>query len=57
ALRENRSRGAGLDVYEKEPLAEAPLVALDNVVTLPHLGSATDEPREARGRGAVAWTT
>ncbi|MBV8170294.1 MAG: D-glycerate dehydrogenase, partial [Alphaproteobacteria bacterium] len=33
--------GAGLDVYEHEPAVPAKLVALDNVVALPHMGSAT----------------
>ena len=40
-------RGAGLDVYEKEPLAESPLFQLSNAVTLPHIGSATTETRQA----------
>jgi glyoxylate reductase len=37
--------GAGLDVYEREPLVTADLLAMDNVVLLPHLGSATWETR------------
>lgn len=47
ALQEQRIRGAGLDVYEKEPLAESPLFALPQAVTLPHVGSATHETRQA----------
>ena len=53
ALQDNRIRGAGLDVYEKEPLAQSPLFALKNAVTLPHIGSATHETREAMARCAV----
>ena len=36
---------AGLDVYQQEPLQSSPLFQLDNVVTLPHIGSATAETR------------
>ena len=39
--------GAGLDVYEHEPLVNPGLLVLPNVVLLPHLGSATRETREA----------
>ena len=42
--------GAGLDVFEKEPAIHAGLVALPNVVLLPHLGSATHETRLAMAR-------
>jgi lactate dehydrogenase-like 2-hydroxyacid dehydrogenase len=41
--------GAGLDVYEREPLIPADLLGADNLVLLPHLGSATRETREAMG--------
>ncbi|NBB12059.1 D-glycerate dehydrogenase [Pseudomonas sp. SLFW] len=47
ALQNGTIRGAGLDVYEKEPLAESPLFQLSNAVTLPHIGSATHETRQA----------
>ncbi|WP_341962153.1 D-glycerate dehydrogenase [Pseudomonas sp. RC10] len=47
ALQNGTLRGAGLDVYEKEPLAESPLFQLSNAVTLPHIGSATHETRQA----------
>ena len=41
ALKANQIFAAGLDVYEKEPLKESELFELDNVITLPHVGSAT----------------
>jgi len=41
--------GAGLDVYADEPAVSPALRSLDNVVLLPHLGSATRETREAMG--------
>jgi lactate dehydrogenase-like 2-hydroxyacid dehydrogenase len=41
--------GAGLDVYADEPAVPPALRRLDNVVLLPHLGSATRETREAMG--------
>jgi gluconate 2-dehydrogenase len=47
ALQNGIIRGAGLDVYEKEPLPESPLFKLSNTVTLPHIGSATHETRQA----------
>ncbi|ACL38092.1 Glyoxylate reductase [Pseudarthrobacter chlorophenolicus A6] len=47
ALRDGRIAGAGLDVYEKEPQVHPGLLGLDNVVLLPHLGSATVETRTA----------
>ncbi|CAD5108131.1 2-hydroxyacid dehydrogenase [Zestomonas carbonaria] len=53
ALQEKRIRGAGLDVYEKEPLADSPLFALPQAVTLPHIGSATHETRQAMADRAV----
>ncbi|MCY1393708.1 Glyoxylate/hydroxypyruvate reductase B [compost metagenome] len=53
ALQQGTIGGAGLDVYEKEPLADSPLFQLRNVVTLPHVGSATSETREAMANRAV----
>ena len=47
ALREGRIAGAGLDVYEHEPQVHPDLLELDNVVLVPHLGSATVETRTA----------
>ena len=49
ALRDGVIAGAGLDVYEAEPEVPAELRALENVVLLPHLGSATIEARTAMG--------
>ncbi|PJG42083.1 bifunctional glyoxylate/hydroxypyruvate reductase B [Acinetobacter tandoii] len=46
ALKERKIFAAGLDVYEKEPLQDSELFQLDNVVTLPHVGSATAETRK-----------
>ena len=54
ALRGGRLAAAGLDVYEREPAVPAALLALDNVVLLPHLGSATTETRVAMGMRALA---
>lgn len=45
--------GAGLDVYEFEPRVPDTLRALDNVVLLPHLGTATEEVRVDMGQMAV----
>lgn len=47
ALRDGQIAGAGLDVYEREPLVHSGLLELDNVALLPHLGSATVETRTA----------
>ncbi len=44
-LKAGKIAGAGLDVYENEPQIAPKLLALDNVVTLPHIGSATIEGR------------
>lgn len=48
ALRDNVIAGAGLDVFEKEPLdPESPLIKLDNIVLTPHIASASIETRTA----------
>ena len=49
ALNQNLIKGAGLDVYEDEPSVSPGLLKLKNVFLLPHLGSATEETREAMG--------
>jgi glyoxylate reductase len=49
ALRAGRIAGAALDVFEREPEVHPGLVELENVVLVPHLGSATEETREAMG--------
>jgi phosphogluconate 2-dehydrogenase/gluconate 2-dehydrogenase len=54
ALRNGTIHGAGLDVFEDEPLPpDSPLPAMKNVVALPHIGSATHETRYAMARLAV----
>ena len=45
--------GAGLDVFEHEPAVNPKLVALDNVVLLPHMGSATIEGRLDMGEKVI----
>jgi glyoxylate reductase len=47
ALRDGVIAGAGLDVFEREPEVHPALLELENVVLLPHLGSATVETRTA----------
>lgn len=47
ALQEGQIGGAALDVFEREPEVEPALLDLDNVVVVPHLGSATNETRTA----------
>lgn len=53
ALIDGAIAGAGLDVYEHEPHVNPALIALQNVVVLPHLGSATSETRVAMGMRAA----
>lgn len=52
-LKERKIAGAGLDVYEFEPSVTAELKELENVVLLPHLGSATIETRTNMGMRAL----
>ncbi len=54
ALREGTIAGAGLDVFRNEPHVREEYKTLDNVVLLPHLGSATTQTRVAMGMRAVA---
>lgn len=53
ALENGVIRGAGLDVYEAEPQVPEALLKMENVVLLPHLGSATEETRNAMGMKVV----
>ena len=54
ALQAGTIRGAGLDVFESEPLsADSPLVGMANVVLLPHIGSATAATRDGMVEMAV----
>lgn len=53
ALKTGTLAGAGLDVYEFEPQVPDALIAMENVVLLPHLGTAALEVREAMGQMAL----
>lgn len=53
ALKSGEIFGAGLDVFEKEPEVHEGLLELENVVIIPHLGSATIDTRNAMGMLAV----
>jgi lactate dehydrogenase-like 2-hydroxyacid dehydrogenase len=53
ALADGTIAGAGLDVYEQEPRVTPALLKMENVVLLPHLGSATRETRVAMGMRAL----
>jgi lactate dehydrogenase-like 2-hydroxyacid dehydrogenase len=48
-----RIAAAGLDVFEREPCSPPALVALDNAILPPHIGSATIEARTAMGMQAA----
>ena len=60
ALTSGEIAGAGLDVFANEPKIDPRLIALPNVITLPHLGSATIEGRAQAGEKVIAniryWT-
>ena len=49
ALRNNKLRGAALDVYNNEPPGKSPLMELDNVIMTPHIGAYTEEAIENMG--------
>jgi lactate dehydrogenase-like 2-hydroxyacid dehydrogenase len=53
ALESGHLRGAALDVYEHEPEVNPRLLKLKNVVIVPHIGSATEEARNAMARIAA----
>jgi lactate dehydrogenase-like 2-hydroxyacid dehydrogenase len=59
ALQAGKLGGAGLDVFVEEPAVPAELLAMENVVLTPHVGSATIETRAAMGQLALdnlaAW--
>ncbi|WP_128892724.1 D-glycerate dehydrogenase [Erythrobacter sp. HKB08] len=54
ALESGHLAGAGLDVYPQEPKVDPRLIRSPNVMTLPHIGSATAEGREASGEKVIA---
>jgi glyoxylate reductase len=54
ALKSGHLAGAGLDVYPDEPNVDKRLLRIPNVMTLPHIGSATAEGREASGEKVIA---
>lgn len=53
AIQDGKLAGAGLDVFEDEPHVPDELIALNNVVLVPHIGSATHETRVAMAQLAV----
>ncbi|MCB9092795.1 MAG: hydroxyacid dehydrogenase [Halobacteriovoraceae bacterium] len=54
ALKEGKLKGAALDVFSSEPLAEtSPLLGIENLVLTPHLGGSTDEAQFRVGEMAV----
>ena len=54
ALKNGRIAGAALDVYWDEPRVPEALLAMENVVLVPHIGSSTREVRDARGEKLLA---
>jgi lactate dehydrogenase-like 2-hydroxyacid dehydrogenase len=54
ALQSGQIAAAGLDVYNGEPRLDPEYLTLENIVLLPHLGSATTETRDAMGRIVLA---
>jgi lactate dehydrogenase-like 2-hydroxyacid dehydrogenase len=53
ALATGKIAGAGLDVYEREPIVGPQLLELEQVVLLPHMGSGAIETREAMGMKVI----
>jgi glyoxylate reductase len=56
-LESGHLRGAALDVFENEPAVEPRLFALENVILLPHMGSATEKTRDEMARMAAMDVT
>ncbi|WP_299192210.1 D-glycerate dehydrogenase [uncultured Litoreibacter sp.] len=54
ALQEGQLAGAGLDVYEEEPVVPQALIDMEHVTLLPHLGTAALDVREGMGMMALA---
>jgi D-3-phosphoglycerate dehydrogenase len=55
ALTEGRLRAAAIDVFEREPApADHPILQLQNVLALPHLGASTSEAQRRAGTDAAS---
>lgn len=54
AIKSGQIRGAGFDVYSKEPCTDSPLFELDEVVVTPHLGASTVEAQDRAGTDVAA---
>ena len=54
AIKAGQIRGAGFDVYSKEPCTDSPLFELDEVVVTPHLGASTVEAQDRAGTDVAA---
>ncbi|MGO3097533.1 phosphoglycerate dehydrogenase [Corynebacterium variabile] len=54
AIKDGQIRGAGFDVYSKEPCTDSPLFELDEVVVTPHLGASTVEAQDRAGTDVSA---
>lgn len=54
SLKAGKIAGAGLDVFEVEPLGDSPLFEMENVVVVPHIASATNEMRKEMGNVVIA---
>ncbi len=54
AISSGHVRGAGVDVYSKEPCTDSPLFELSQVVATPHLGASTEEAQDRAGTDVAA---